>query len=304
VTDNPIKITIEAGYYAMRSPKDQRLIDELKSAIHYGKRSWNGAAQAWMIEPSALPSLLRAIQRAGYELPEIPQMEASTAVAATTQRQIRIEYLGQCKERDGGIVSALATENAQNPWTGLDGQRRYGWSIEILESALKEWFEHRSSAPAATGQTFYQVLCVVETATADQIKSAYRRLARQWHPDVCAEAEANEMFRKLTDAYEILQHPKRRKAYDAGLFFEREANKKQLEPTHTWSPIRGGMKFHPVYFRAPLRCGLITAEGRQELKKFVVSKILDWQDIVSEEHGMTMTSSWNKATESIQVKWI
>jgi hypothetical protein len=303
MTDNPITITIEAGYYAMRSPKDQTLIDELKAAIHYSKRSWNSAARAWIVEPSALPSLLRAIERAGYALPEVPQMDGTAALIATIQRQIRIDYLGQCKERDGGIISALATENAVNPYTSFDGRTHYSWSIEILESALKEWFEHRSQAGAVNGQTFYQVLCVVETATDYQIKSAHRRLARQWHPDVSAEDDAAEMFMRLTDAYNILRDPQTRKRYDAGLFFEREAAKPK-EIGNEWLVLHNarGVKMYKQYFRAPLRCGLVTAEGRQELKKFVVSKILKWEDIT--ESGMTMTSSWNKATESIQVNWI
>lgn len=301
--NHPIKITIENGFYVMKSPRDQRLIDALKAAINYTQRQWDGQQFAWIIHPKAINALVAAIERAGYSRPAVPEME-SNAMQTIITKTLTAEYIGACKERkDSGIVSALATTNAQNPWIDHKENRpRYQWHVEFPEAVLKAWFERKPAGDNV--QTFYQVLCVFETATDGEIKSAHRRLARQWHPDVCAEPDAAEKFRELTDAYEILRDPGKRRRYDAGLFFEREANKKQeSEPEMTWTRTRRGARFHPVHFRSPLRCGLITAEGMQSLNRFTVSKILSWDDI-TDGAGRVMTASWNKFTESIEIKWI
>ena len=297
-----ITIKIENGLYIMRSPKDQRLIDELKAAIHYTKRKWDSAARAWIIDPAAINSLLLAIERAGHERPDVPRLEAAGLIRSITVETFNVEYIGQCKERDSGAISALATTNAQKPWYGDDGRARYNWTVEFLESALKEFF-NRPNAQATDRQTHYQILCVFESATDQEIKSAHRRLARQWHPDVCREPEASEMFKAIQEAYELLRDPQKRKRYDAGLFYEREALKPAPEQDDTW--IYYGhkrRKFENKYFRAPLRCGLITCEGIAGMQRFTVSKIVDWKDIV--QCGQVMTSSWNKYTESIEVQWL
>ncbi len=61
---------------------------------------------------------------------------------------------------------------------------------------------------------YYQTLGVPREASADDIKHAYRRLARKYHPDLNKEPEAEARFKELGEAYEVLKDPEKRAAYD------------------------------------------------------------------------------------------
>jgi curved DNA-binding protein len=61
---------------------------------------------------------------------------------------------------------------------------------------------------------YYKVLGVERKASADQIKTAYRRLARKFHPDVSKEKDAEARFKEVQEAYEVLKDPEKRSAYD------------------------------------------------------------------------------------------
>lgn len=61
---------------------------------------------------------------------------------------------------------------------------------------------------------YYKVMGVDEAASADEIKKAYRVLARKFHPDVSKEKDAEEKFKELGEAYEVLKDPEKREEYD------------------------------------------------------------------------------------------
>ena len=61
---------------------------------------------------------------------------------------------------------------------------------------------------------YYKILGLERAATAEQIKTAYRRLARKFHPDVSKEKNAEERFKEVQEAYEVLKDPQKRAAYD------------------------------------------------------------------------------------------
>jgi DnaJ-domain-containing protein 1 len=68
----------------------------------------------------------------------------------------------------------------------------------------------------------YGILGLTPRATAADIKSAYRRLARKYHPDVSASPDANARFVQINQAYEILSDPNYRWAYDNGQYADQQ----------------------------------------------------------------------------------
>lgn len=63
-------------------------------------------------------------------------------------------------------------------------------------------------------KSLYQTLEVSENASADEIKKSYRKLARKYHPDINKESGAEEKFKEITAAYEILSDPQKKAQYD------------------------------------------------------------------------------------------
>ena len=61
---------------------------------------------------------------------------------------------------------------------------------------------------------YYKILGVGKNASAAQIKKEYRKLARKYHPDVNKATDAEQKFKEVGEAYEVLKNPDKRKAYD------------------------------------------------------------------------------------------
>ena len=61
---------------------------------------------------------------------------------------------------------------------------------------------------------YYGILGVPRTATADEIRKAYRKLAKKYHPDVSKEKDADARYREINEAYEVLKDPDKRGHYE------------------------------------------------------------------------------------------
>jgi len=66
----------------------------------------------------------------------------------------------------------------------------------------------------STKKDYYEILGVRRDASQEEIKKAFRRLARKYHPDVNKDPEAQERFKEINEAYQVLSDPEKRKLYD------------------------------------------------------------------------------------------
>lgn len=83
---------------------------------------------------------------------------------------------------------------------------------------------------------YYKILGVEPEADAKTIKTAYRKLARQYHPDVSTEHEAEAHFKEVTEAYEVLKDTEKRAEYDE---LRRYGQRGQFEPPPGWQASGG-----------------------------------------------------------------
>ena len=114
----------------------------------------------------------------------------------------------------GGRLRVAATRR----WPGSACSARPGWTTRRRWERCARW--HGTWARSWRGRSgvndYYGVLGVRRDASPDEIKKAYRRLARELHPDVNPDPQTQERFKEITQAYEVLSDPEKRQMYDLG----------------------------------------------------------------------------------------
>lgn len=268
-------ITLDGNTLLYSTPYNAGLVAALKVTVPASDRRWDPSRKVWQVAPQHGPVLVRLAQQYLGESLTLPQARASMPEHET--RILDVRYIGATKDRGDGQPTAFA-------WIG--GQ----WAAVFPERVLREWFN--AEARPDEHPTLYAVLGVPSTATDAEIRSAYRRLAKQWHPDVAKEPDAAEQFKRINHAYEMLRDPAKRAKYNAGLALE--ATLRDQQQFRTQQPLAG--------YRSPLRCGLIMAEGYEALGRFVVEKIIAWQDIVDAQ-GRVLVTSWPVGAQVPVEKW-
>jgi len=100
--------------------------------------------------------------------------------------------------------------------------------------------------PAATKKDYYEVLGVSRSADSEEVRKAYRRLARKYHPDLNpGDKAAEDRFKKVQEAYDVLSDDKKRKIYDQYGFYSDNIppNGMGAEPGGQGGPNFGGFDF-------------------------------------------------------------
>jgi hypothetical protein len=266
------------GSIRFQSSYDPILVDELKNGIPWLSRKWNERDKAWYIDIDYAQNLIEIVRSTlGIE----PEIQGNLFVATQVVPEIKLiklEYLGTAKDRGGNEPTAFG-------W--VDGS----WNAIFPLSILKQWFNFQNDDPAGA-PTLYAVLGVSTKVSGADLKKAWRRAARQWHPDVNREPDAKEQFQRIQAAYEALSNPLTRRKYDAGLSFQVQTIKNgtsgMLEKHSWWYP--------------PFRCGWLTIEGIDTLGRINVTKIVNWQDI--KRGNLAMVSYWPKGGDHFKVRWV
>jgi hypothetical protein len=264
-------ITLKNGTYFVQFPYDPTQVQSLKDAIPGAGRRWDNNNKLWQVGTQYEAALRRLFPNQSIQV-------AQTATIQTETRVIELHYLGTVKDRGNNEFTAF-------------GYAENNWSVVFPERILKAWFEGMDDAPPGDTSTLYGVLGLPRTATTAEIKPAYHRMARQWHPDVCREPGANETFLKISEAHAILSNPNKKARYDVGLMFAAQ----QPTQNKAFDVLGAG-------YRAPLRCGLVLADGQDCLGRFMVSKILGWEDIVRGDK--TLVSSWPMGANAPVENWV
>lgn len=271
------RIEAHSEGYALHTPYNPGFVNALKGTIPATDRKWDKAANAWIVSLNYGTRAQLLIEQHYGVTVILPAAKANGP--QVTMQIIDLRYLGVTKLREDMSETAFGWTNG-------------GWNVIFPKAVLVSWFEGAESRPGEA-HTLYSVLTVSQEATPEEIKKAYRRLARQWHPDVCKEPDAREQFEAIQQAYEVLSSDKLRARYNAGL---------QLEASMD-SPRNSPHKVIPDGYRSPLRCGLVMAKGTSRLGRFVVEEILSWQDITN-SRGQVLVTSWQKGQDTFTESWV
>ena len=272
------RLVADGGAVALESSYDPYLVMELKRRIPAPCRRFDGRTKRWLIDPryaAQAASVVEDTLGIVCPAPFVPTF------ALDETRLLRVDYLGRCKDRGG--------ESTASGW--VDG----GWNSIWPEKVLRRWFGEADEEGAPTAQrTLFGVLGIPETASPDELKKAYRRLAKTWHPDVCRESDAHEQFKAINHAYEVLNDPLTRKKYVAGLRLQATTAGRNKDASHPHLRADG--------YRSGLRAGWILARGHLSLGQFVATEILQWED-VTDSKGRVWTPSWPTGATQFTGVW-
>lgn len=271
-------LTLENGSLIYRSQYHPALVTALKISIPDTDRRWDSIRKVWIVDPRHGKTLAQITQQYLGETVTVPTPPRNNGGGNRETRILEVRYIGATKDR------------------GTDDRSAYGycngsWSVLFPEKVLREWFA--AEAWPEEAQTLYAVLGVARSVDANALKSAYRRLARTWHPDVCKEPDAAEQFKRIGHAYEILSDTAIRAKYDAGLALEASLHR---APQATELTTPNG-------YRPPLRCGYLICEGTERLGRFQVEKIVAWEDI-SRGDGRVLVTSWPAGADHFVEVWL
>lgn len=137
---------------------------------------------------------------------------------------------------------------------------------------------------------FYEILGVSQNASQDEIQRAYRKLARSYHPDVNKDPAAEERFKQVSEAYNVLSDPATRRRYDAfGPDFRQVPEDADPE---TWRRARAGAGARRARTRAGAGAGAGTGPGSGRFGYGPAESDIDIDDLLGGLFGARGTRGW------------
>lgn len=277
-TIHPSRLSIENGAVVVATPYDPALVASIKG-LPASERKYNPTRKVWLVDPKHAPTIAHWIEAFLGETVPVPELK-TTYQSKITQR-LTIRYVGSCKPRSDGSSSAY----------GLLGLGGSNWNVIFPEQVLRDFFGGSLATPGEA-ESYFSLLGISQAATVDDVSKAYRRMAKLWHPDICKEEAATDVFIRIKTAYDILKDPDTRARYEAGLAFQ--ALLREPEPS---------VLQRSYGYRAPLRSGMILIEGYQKFSMIEVEKILSWEDIVDGQ-GRVLIVSWPAGAKEPVEEWL
>jgi hypothetical protein len=276
--DDP-RMEIQGNSIVLHSPYNRDFVNDFKEDVPYTARRWNPTDKVWTFAPQ-YGARVRDLILFHYGVNvAVPATHAQSREQTTI---VKLMYLGLPKDRGEGKLISYGWANGG--WTTL-------WPLSVL----KAWFEPMNNGDDVVpnaAQTLYGVLGVKRKASGAEIKSAWRKLARRFHPDMNSDPDATAQMQRVNEAYGILQDVGKRARYDAGLKLESAIGKSSL-PRFTQSNV----------YRPPYRCGLVMVSAIEEVGRLNVKRILEWQDIVN-HRGQILTTFWRFGDDRYSERWI
>ena len=271
-------LTIDGGAIAVKAPYDAGFVNELKTRVQPTERRWKPDTKQWVVSVRHGKTVQDLCLVYFGETPLLPQL--ATMKPTPVQKILDVRYIGTTKDRGGDERSAFGWHNG-------------GWNVLFSEAILRAWFDAPSNPDEQP--TLYSVLGAHRDATPDELKSAYRRMVMQWHPDRCREPNAQEQFMAIQHAWDILKDDAQRERYDAGLALEMSLRN---QPSNSFEEKL--IQYNG--YRSPLRCGLIMCTGFESMGIFNVTKIHAWED-VRDNLGRVLVVSWGKNDDHFTEVW-
>lgn len=273
-----IRISYLNGSYSVKTPYSPSFVDKLKASVPAHARKWSAPDKTWIVGTQYGEAIKDCILKSFGDMVDLP---ATDTFKGKCRRQFEMRYLGMIKDRE---------DFSRTAYGFADGD----WQLAFPEDVLKLYFKN-DPAKKSQAQTLYEVLTIDAKATADEIKSAYRRLAKLTHPDVNKEPDAADRFRQVQHAYESLTDTTKRAKYDAGLRLMQSASGKYGQ---AMAPRRTYNEFQP-----PIRCGKVDVTGEWSVGRLVVESIHSWTDI-TDYRGWVLVTSWPRDAKNFTEQWV
>lgn len=276
--NQPSTLSIENGAVVVATPYDPALVASIKG-LPGCDRKYEPTRKVWFVDPKHAVTVANWIETFLGEVVAVPELK--TTYQSRIKQKLTVRYVGSCKPRSDGSSSAY----------GLLGLGGSNWNVIFPEQVLRDFFGGSLATPGE-GESYFSLLGISQAATVDDVSKAYRRMAKLWHPDICKEEVATDVFIRIKTAYDVLKDPDTRARYEAGLAFQ--ALLREPEPS---------VLQRSYGYRAPLRSGMILIEGYQKFSMIEVEKILSWEDIVDGQ-GRVLVVSWPAGAKEPVEEWL